>query len=112
MAIEIIQDRIGGGKGKAFLPPELIVQAGQISREDATGLGQQRPDAFIESQLAFRHWPIRDALIQEHGAQPDQPRMDDLVHRACRRGLLLTCNRTGETGGEQRMQRRLAEVLG
>src|SRR6185312_14833942 len=105
--IEVIEHGVACGKREACLTPELFIQAGQISREDAKTLREQQPDAFIESQLAVRHGPIGDALIQEHSAQPDQPWVDDFVHGARRLGFRLMRHSTGKTGAKQRMQRRL-----
>ena len=67
-------------KRKDLPAAEFFVQAAQISWENAAALGQQHPDAFIKASLAVRHGPIGRALIEEHRAKPDQPRVDDLIH--------------------------------
>ena len=91
-----------------LLPAKLFVQAFQIPGEHGAGLRQQRPDARIEALLAMRHGPIRHSLIQKHRAQPDQPRMDDLVHSIRRHGLFLM----GDRPGKDRRRTRAAVLAG
>ena len=95
-SIEVVQHGIRCREGKVLLPAKLFVQARQISGEHAARLRQQRPDARIEALLAMRHGPIRHALIQKHRAQPDQPRMDDLVHWTRRTRALPRGRRYGQ----------------
>ena len=69
--------------------------------ENAAAPGEQHPDAFIKAPLAMRHGPIGGALIQKHRAQPDQPRVDDLVHRTRLRRFLFMRDGAGKTRFKQ-----------
>ncbi len=91
---------------------EFVVQTGKVFWKHAAALGEQHPDAFIKAAVPMRHGPVGGALIQKDGAKPNEPRMDDLVHRTRLCRLWVMCDAAVETRFKQRSQRRPAEVPG
>ena len=110
--VEVVEHGVGGGEGEVLLTLELFVEPGEVAGEDAARAGEERAHAEVEAEIAMRHGPIGHALVEEDGAEADQPGVDDVVDGAGLGGLFLVGDSAGEAGIEEGTAGGVAKVAG
>src|SRR5579883_1215830 len=111
LGVQAIKNCFHGRKKMALLALEFGVQALQIFGEHAAATGEQRADSYIKTFLAIWHGPIGHALIEKHGAEADEPGMDDFVHESRLRRFFFGSHRAIETYIEEGPESGMAEIL-